>query len=247
MIVEDSGTFPRGSGVFARKKVALAGAPAGLLRGAAGMLEAAGYSVVVAERLEDLLRIPAEKVPDLAIVDAGFPADGGVAACRRLREEKHWRTVSMMLVVPAGEPHLEEALVPGVNDFLIAPFPPDELLDKTKRLTLIPARRELNTLARVREGRADGAVLLGKLLNVSGNGMLVEIENAIAIGRVVEIEFFLPDDPRPLNAKGRVMRRTTELDHFHPAFGVWFTEISEEDQIRIDAFVTERERAGYRR
>lgn len=246
-MIEDSGTFPRGSGLFAKKKVALAGAPAGLLRGAAGTLGAAGYSVVAAERLEDLLRIPAEKVPDLAILDAGFPPDGGVAACRRLREEKHWRMVSMMLVVPAGEPHLEEALVPGVNDFILAPFPPDELLDKTKRLTLIPARRELNTLARVREGRADGSVLLGKLLNVSGNGMLVEIESAIAIGCVVEIEFFLPDDQTPLNAKGRVMRRTTELDHFHPAFGVRFTEISEKDQLRIDAFVTERERAGFRR
>ena len=246
-MIEDSGTFPRGSGLFKKKKVALAGAPAGVLRGAAGTLEAAGYSVVAAEELEHLIRIPAEKVPDLAIFDAAFPPDGGVAACRRLREEKHWRTVSMMLVVPAGTPHLEEALVPGVNDFLLAPFPPDELLDKTKRLTLIPARRELNTLARVREGRADGPVVLGKLLNVSGNGMLVEIESAIAIGRVVEIEFFLPDDPTPLNAKGRIMRRTTELDHFHPAFGVRFTEISEKDQLRIDAFVTERERAGYRR
>jgi CheY-like chemotaxis protein len=245
--IEDSGTFPRGSGLFAKKKVALAGPPAGLLRGAAGTLETAGYSVVAAERLEDLLRIPAEKVPDLAIMDVGFPPDGGVAACRRLREEKHWRTVSMMLVVPAGEAHLEEALVPGVNDFMLAPFPPDELLDKTKRLTLIPARRELNTLARVREARADGTVLLGKMLNVSGNGMLVEIESAIAIGRIVEIEFFLPDDPTPLNAKGRIMRRTTELDHFHPAFGVRFTEISEKDQLRVDAFVTERERAGYRR
>ena len=246
-MIEDSGTFPRGSGLFKKKKVALAGSPAGLLRGAAGTLETAGYSVVAVERLEDLLGIPAEKVPDLAIFDAGVPPDGGVAACRKLREEKHWRTVSMMLVVPAGEPHLEEALVPGVNDFILAPFPADELLDKTKRLTLIPARRELNTLARVREGRADGSVLLGKLLNVSGNGMLVEIESAIAIGRVVEIEFFLPDDPTPLNAKGRVMRRTTEPDHFHPAFGVRFTEIPEKDQLRIDAFVTERERAGFRR
>src|ERR1019366_7000320 len=95
-----------------------------------------------------------------ALPISGCPPDGGVAACRRLREEKHWRTVSMMLVVPAGEPHLEEALVPGVNDFILAPFPADELLDKTKRLTLIPARRELNTLARVREGRADGSVVL---------------------------------------------------------------------------------------
>jgi CheY-like chemotaxis protein len=243
----DSGTFPRGSGLFAKKKVALAGPPAGLLRGAAGALEMAGYSVVRAERLEDLLAIPAEKVPDLAILDNGFPPDGGVAACRKLREQTHWRTVAILLVVPAGEPHLEEALVPGVNDFMLAPFPPAELLDKTRRLTLIPARRELNTLARVHDSRADGALLLGKTLNVSGNGLLVEIESAIAIGRVVEIEFFLPDDSVSLHAKGRIIRRTTELDHFHPAFGIRFTEISEEDQLRIDAFIAERERAGFRR
>jgi CheY-like chemotaxis protein len=245
--MDSSGSFPRGSGMFARKKVALAGPPAGLLRGAAGALEGAAYSVVATERLEDLMSIPPEKVPDLVILDNGFAPDGGVAACRRLREQAHWRTVSMMLVVPAGEAHLEEALVPGVNDFLLAPFPVDELLDKTKRLTLIPARRELNTLARVREGRPDGGLLLGKMLNVSANGLLVEIESAIAIGRVVDIEFFLPEDPAPLNARGRIMRRTTELDHFHPAFGLRFTEIPEKDQLRIDTFVAERERAGFRR
>jgi CheY-like chemotaxis protein len=245
--MDSSGTFPRGSGLFAKKKVALAGAPAGLLRGAAGLLETAGYAVVSAGRLEDLLAIPAAKVPDLVILDSAFPPDGGVAACRKLREQTFWRTVSMMLVVAAGEPHIENALVPGVNDFMLAPFPSAELLDKTKRLTLIPARRELNTLARVRDGGADGVLLLGKTLNASGNGLLVEIESSIAIGRLVEIEFFLPEDPQPLHAKGRIMRRTTDLDHFHPAFGIRFTEISEKDQARIDAFVAERERAGFRR
>jgi len=245
--MDSSGTFPRGSGLFVKKKVALAGAPSGLLGGAASALKMAGYSVIDTDRLEDLLSIPPEKVPDLVILDNGFPPDGGVAACRKLREQMHWRTVSMMLVVPAGEPHLEEALVPGVSDFLLAPFPPGELLDKTKRLTLIPARRELNTVARVRGGRADGALVFGKTLNVSGNGLLAEFESAVEIGRIVEIEFFLSDDQKPLNAKGRIMRRTTQPDHFHPAYGLRFTEISEEDQARIDAFVTERERAGFRR
>ncbi len=245
--MDGSGSFPRGSGLFAKKKVALAGPAAGLLRGAAGTLETAGYSVISAESLEDLLVIPAGKVPDLVILDSAFPPEGAVASCRKLREQAWWRTVSMMLVVPAGEPHLEEALVPGVNDFMLAPFPPAELLDKTKKLTLIPARRELNTLARVRECRSDGILLVGKTLNVSENGLLVEIESPVAIGRTLEIEFFLPDDPVPMNAKARIMRRTTELDHFHPAYGLRFTEISEKDQVRIDAFVAERERAGFRR
>jgi len=240
----DSGTFPRDSGLFAKKKVLLAGPPAGLLRGGASVLSLAGYAVRVAESVEELEALAPEKIPDLVILDAAFPPDGGVAACRRLREKPHWRAVSMMLVVPAGLPHLEESLVPGINDFMLAPFPADELLDKASRLTLIPARREVNTIARV---TSEGSLKLGKMLNVSSNGVLVEIETPIPIGRPVTLEFFLPEDPTPLHASGKVVRRTTDLDHFHPAFGVRFTEISEVDQVRIDGYVAERERAGFRR
>ena len=41
---DSSGTFPRDSGLFAKKKVVLAGPPAGLLRGAASVLSLAGYA-----------------------------------------------------------------------------------------------------------------------------------------------------------------------------------------------------------
>jgi DNA-binding response OmpR family regulator len=244
MTVADSGTFPRDSGLFAKKKVLLAGPPAGLLRGGASVLSLAGYVVRVAETIAELEAIAPEKIPDLVILDASFPPEGGVAACRRLRETPHWRTVSMMLVVPAGMPHLEEALVPGINDFMLAPFPSDELLDKASRLTLIPARREVNTIARV---TSEGSLKLGKTLNVSSNGVLVELETPIAIGRAASLEFFLPEDARPVHASGKIVRRTSDLDHFHPAYGIRFTEIAEEDQVRIDAFVAERERAGFRR
>jgi CheY-like chemotaxis protein len=243
-VKDSSGTFPRDSGLFAKKKVLLGGPAAGLLRGAASVLSLAGYVVRVAENVEELEAIAPEKIPDLVIFDVEFPPDGGVAACRRLREKAHWRAVSMMLVVPAGLPHLEEALVPGINDFMLAPFPADELLDKAGRLTLIPARRELNTIARV---TSEGSVKVGKMLNVSSNGMLIEIETPIPIGRPVTIEFLLPEDPKPLHAAGKIMRRTNEMDHFHPAFGIRFTEISEVDQVRIDGFVAVRERSGFRR
>ncbi len=241
---DSSGTFPRDSGLFAKKKVVLGGPPAGLLRGAASVLALAGYVVRVAESVEELEAVAPEKIPDLVIFDSSFPPDGAVGACRRLREKPHWRAVSMMLAVPAGLAHLEEALVPGINDFIVAPFPAEELLDKTDRLTLIPARRELNTIARVTN---EGTVRVGKMLNVSSNGMLVEIETPIAIGRPVTVDFFLPEDPLALKAAGKVVRRTNDLDHFHPAFGIRFTEIPEADQARIDGFVAVRERAGFRR
>jgi len=97
----------------------------------------------------------------------------------------------------------------------------------------------------VRDGRADGALLLGKTLNVSSNGLLVEIESAIAIGRVVEIEFFLPTTPSP-EREGPDHAPDDRARPLPPAFGIRFTEISEKDQARIDSFVAERERAGFR-
>jgi CheY-like chemotaxis protein len=229
------------------KRVALAGPSTGPLRGASGILKGAGYQVAVADDVVSLERLEGDVAPDLVIFDIACPPEGGVAASRQLRARPFWKFVSIMLATPAGEPHLEEAHVPGINDFILAPFPADELLDKVRRLTVIPARREVNTVAKVRDGRSDGTTLFGKTLNVSATGILIEIESLITIGRNVDVEFFLPDDPEPLHAKGRVIRRTTELDLFHPAFGIRFLEMPENDHARIETFVAVRERAGKKR
>lgn len=209
------------------------------------MLERAGYDVAAVDTLEAFEMFAAGRTPpDLVIVDEAFGPEGGVAVCQELRKNPYWRLVSLMLVVPAGEQHLEECLVSGINDFILAPFPADELVDKVRRLTVIPARRELNTLVRIQEGNEESKTLLGKMLNLSPNGLLVEIETLLAIGRPVNIEFFLPEDPGSIKCVGRVIRRAMELDLFHPAFGIRFEELSESDQARIDGFVARREHAG---
>jgi len=229
------------------KRVALAGSPDGTLRGAAQVLKRAGYLVAQAEDTEALLGLEAGITPDLVIFDIAIPPEGAFSVAQRLRARAYWRFVSMMLAVPAGHPRLEEVLAAGINDLILAPFPPEELLDKARRLTVIPARRELNTLARVRDPKSEGPVQPGKTLNVSSNGILVETESPLVIGRTVDIEFFLPDDLEPVRATGRVVRRTTELDLLHPAFGIRFVEMSDTDEARIEAFVIVREKGGARR
>ncbi len=226
------------------KRVALAGPPEGPLRGAAPILKGSGYLVAHAEDADALLGLEAGIAPDLVILDIALPPTGAVALAQRMRARSFWRFVSMMVAVPAGYPRLEEVLAPGINDLILAPFPADELLDKARRLTVIPARRELNTLARVRDPKADGAVQAGKTLNVSSNGLLVESEAPLVIGRVVEIEFFLPEETDPVRATGRVVRRTAELDLLHPAYGIRFVDMPEPDQKRVDAYVSEREKGG---
>lgn len=223
------------------RRVILAGEHGGNLRGMSGPLERTGYDVASVDSPEILESFAAGTPPDLVIVDEAFGPDGGVAVCRTLRLNPFWKGVSLMLVVPAGEQHLEECLVSGINDFLLAPYPEEELLEKVNRLTVVPIRREVNTLARVREGREPGKSLLGKTLNVSPNGLLIEIESVLSIGRAFDVEFFLPDDPEPVRVSGRVIRRAVELDLFHPAYGIRFLQIGDGDRARIQAYVARRQ------
>ncbi|MBL8114345.1 MAG: PilZ domain-containing protein [Acidobacteria bacterium] len=229
----------------APKRILLAGSSMGSLRGGAQVLERAGYDVVSVDSAELLEPFTAGTPPDLVVLDEAFGERGGVAVSVDMRRSAFWRGVSIMLAVPAGEAHLEECLVAGINDFILAPFPGDELLDKVKRLTVIPARREVNTLVTLREESDSSAeTLLGKTLNVSNSGLLVEIESLLAIGRNVDVSFFLPDDPNTVKARGRVIRRAQELSHFHPAFGIRFLSLSEADRLRIESYVGRREKAA---
>jgi CheY-like chemotaxis protein len=142
-----------------------------------------------------------------------------------------------MLTVPAGEQHLEECLVSGINDFLVAPFPEDELVYKVRRLTTVPRRREATGLVSIRGGRLDGKAVVGKLLNLSAGGLLVEAESFLAVGRIVDVVFFLADGGPPVGCRARVVRRAAELALFHPAYGLEFDELSAGERVRVDAWV----------
>ena len=228
----------------AKKHVVFAGRSDGPLGAASGVLEGAGYLTTPVGTLEGLEAIPASPAVDLVVVEDEFGPEGGLMTARHLRSLPRWRSVSIMVVVPSGSTHLEECLVSGINDFILAPLPDGELLDKARRLTEVAARREVNTMVRVREVREAGVVAHGKTLNVSVNGLLAEVDAELNVGRVVDVEFFLPGDADSVRSRGQVARRAYEGATFHPVFGLRFLELSARDRDRIGRFVSQRERAS---
>lgn len=225
------------------RHVVLAGPRDGLLSRGEEILLRGDFLVTPVATLEGLDSLPANPAADLVVLDEGFGPEGGVRAAQHLRSLRRWRATSIMVVVPSGSTHLEECLVSGINDFLLAPFPDGELLDKARRLTEVAARREVNTMVRVHELRVSGATVHGKTLNVSVNGLLAEVDGELNVGRVVDVEFFLPDDPDSVRSRGQVARRAYEGSTFHPVFGLRFLELSARDRDRIGRFVAARERA----
>jgi len=227
-----------------RRHVVLAGRRDGLLARGEEILTPVGFLVTPVGTLEGLDALPASPAADLVVLDEGFGPEGGVQAAQHLRSIPRWRATSIMVVVPSGSTHLEECLVAGINDFLLAPFPDGELLDKVRRLTEVAVRREVNTMLRVHELRVEGATVHGKTLNVSVNGLLAEVDGELSVGRVVDVEFFLPEDPDSVKSRGQVARRAYEASSFRPVFGVRFLELSARDRDRIGRFVSSRERAA---
>lgn len=224
------------------RHVVLAGRRNGVLSPAEAVLDGAGYLVTPIGTIEGLDTIPASPAVDLVILDESFGPEGGLMAARHLRSLPRWRGVSIMVVVPSGSTHLEECLVPGINDFLLSPFPEAEILDKARRLTEVAERREVNTMLRVHEVREAGVTVHGKTLNVSVNGLLAEVDGELNVGRIVDVEFFLPEDGDSVKSRGQVARRAHEAGSFHPVFGVRFLELSARDRDRIGRFVAMRER-----
>jgi CheY-like chemotaxis protein len=224
--------------------VVLAGRGDGLLGRAGEILEGAGFLVTPVGTLDGLDALPASPAADLVVLEEAFGPEGGIRAAKHLRSVQRWRGVSIMVVVPAGTSHLEECLVSGINDFLLAPYPEGEILDKVRRLTEVAARREVNTMLRVHEVRDAGVTVHGKTLNVSVNGLLVEVGGELNVGRVVDVEFFLPDDPDSVKSRGQVARRAYEASLFHPVFGLRFLELSARDRDRIGNYVASRDRVA---
>lgn len=213
-----------------------------LLARAAEVLGQAGYLVTPVATPEGLDSLPAAPQPDLVVLDESFGPEGGIRQALHLRSVPRWHSVSIMVVVPSGSSHLEECLVAGINDFLLAPYPDGEILDKARRLTEVAARREVNTMVRVHEVREAGVTAHGKTLNVSVNGLLAEVDAELNVGRVVDVEFFLPGDPDSVRSRGQVARRAYEASSFRPVFGLRFLELSARDRDRIGRFVASRER-----
>jgi len=91
------------------------------------LLESAGYTVVLAENGEELVRTALADPPTLILVDMHMPIMDGPEAVRQLRADH--RTVNVPIVMMSAHPEVVAlALDAGADGFLYKPFTIDEIL-----------------------------------------------------------------------------------------------------------------------
>jgi len=79
---------------------------------------------------------------------------------------------------------------------------------------------------------------VGPTVNISAGGMCVLMADPMREGLTPTITFELPDDPKPVVAKARIVWcRTSRIDPELYEVGLTFTELSDESRRRVLEFV----------
>ena len=99
------------------------------------LLVAAGHTVRIAHSGHEALRLAADDVPDLVLLDVVMPEMTGVEVCRELKTRNATRLTPVVLVTGSQErSHRLEGLEAGADDFLRKPIEVTEFQTRVRSL-----------------------------------------------------------------------------------------------------------------
>jgi CheY-like chemotaxis protein len=157
--------------------------------------------------------------------------------CREIRADERTKTISLLLVCEReNAQHQDLCLAAGCNDVVYRPLQRHDLDAKITRLTTIPTRRDLRTLTRIEVSlEKNGRFLIGRSLNISSTGMLIELDRVLPGDGRLRLHFYLPGEPTPMQIEAEVLR--AEFVGTMAKYGLHFSELNEEERVRIERFV----------
>ena len=157
--------------------------------------------------------------------------------CREIRSDARTRGISLLLVCERDNgQHEELCLAAGCNDVIYRPLQRHDLDAKITRLTTIPTRRDLRTLTRIEVSlEKNGRFLIGRSLNISATGMLLELDRVLPGDGKLRLHFYLPGEQKPMQVEAQVLR--AEFVGTMAKYGLHFVEVNKEERERIEKFV----------
>ena len=157
--------------------------------------------------------------------------------CREIRSNEITKGVSLLLVCDReANEQGELCLSAGCNDVIFRPLQRRDLDEKVERLTSIPVRRQLRTITKIEVSlEKNGRFVLGRSINISATGMLLEVDRVLPGEENVRLHFFLPGDPKPLQIEAEILR--AEFSGTMAKYGLRFINPNREEKERIEHFV----------
>lgn len=98
-------------------------------------ISSAGYKVYTALGGNEALEIMAQNAIDLAIVDINMPGMDGYSLIRRIRSDRAFSDVPVMIITTATEAQdKKKGFEAGADIYLVKPVPPGEMIAQIKLL-----------------------------------------------------------------------------------------------------------------
>jgi c-di-GMP-binding flagellar brake protein YcgR len=110
----------------------------------------------------------------------------------------------------------------------------EQFIERRKYRRVKSAVDILITILRA-EGENEYAVVTGKAVNISGNGLLLAFDEEIPADTSIKLTFFLPDSDALIEVKGKVARIEKTDDDYNIA--VEYTELKKEIVAKLDEFL----------
>jgi response regulator RpfG family c-di-GMP phosphodiesterase len=157
--------------------------------------------------------------------------------CREIRNDEGTRSISLLLICDRGTPeHGDLCMSAGCNDIIFRPLQRRELDSKVAKLTAIPVRRLLRTITKIEVSlEKNGRFVLARSVNISANGMLIEVDRVLAGDERVRLHFYLPGDPKPLQLEAEILR--AEFSGNMAKYGLSFSNATDDERERIERYV----------
>ena len=93
------------------------------------------YNVIQANNGAEGLKIIQQTIPDLIICDNNMPVMNGREFCRALKKDILLRHIPLIMLTGKGEVQDKiEGIEAGVDDYMVKPFAPDELMARIKMI-----------------------------------------------------------------------------------------------------------------
>lgn len=183
------------------------------------------------------LRKAREELPQLIMFGFDLFDMAAPEFCREIRADERTRGISLLLVCDRDrDQHEDLCFAAGCNDVIYRPLQRHDLDSKITKLTTIPTRRDLRTLTRIEVSlENNGRFLIGRSLNISSTGMLLELDRVLPGDGTLRLHFYLPGDQKPMQIEAEVLR--AEFVGTMAKYGLHFLEVGEEERERIDQFV----------
>lgn len=225
----------------ALKKVILSPDIRALLTQRKTSLDRSDIELFTADTNEEALMIHRAEQAHLIISQLKRSGMSSRELCSIIREDPGLSRISIMLICANIPSELEECARCRANAVLTRPPNAAVLLEKAQELLSISSRTAYRCLLSVAvESIVGKTPFFCKSENISATGMLIETDQALAIGDRVSCSFFLPGGSR-ITATADVVREAGQA-HGSGAvrFGLRFTGISPESGREVERFIQQK-------